>query len=217
MLSQEEIDSHKNDWGMVENLYNQCLGIAEKINDTGLVAESNSHLGTFLNIQGKYEDAIRYFRIAILRFQQLHDMDGLAEGYNSLGLCHAQLGKWTQAGDYYELSLDYCKKSKNKKLSGNTYIRRAELAIQTFDYKIAKFYCNQAIQVFVEILDREGLADTYQLLGCISKAMNQNAESLVYFDKALEIYREIGDNIKEAETLAEIAKLEQGDKEITKI
>jgi tetratricopeptide (TPR) repeat protein len=195
------------DWNKVEDFFNKCLDIAEQSNHIKLLAKVNNNLGASYTVRGRYEDAISYYTEALLQFEQLGDASGVAEVYVNMGACHAHRGDWIKAGDCYENSIQHSKEADNIYLTALAYTQRAELCIQMSDYAVAKFYCDQAINIFLKIGHQAGLVDAYKLLGSINRKLKQFDMAKVYLDKALAICRIISNKINEAEILAEHARL----------
>lgn len=203
------------DWPKVEKFLNQCLEIAEQANNIKLLAKVNNNLGASFTVRGRYEDALSCYSEALPRFEQLEDDSGVAEVYINLGICHAHRGNWIKAGDCYDKSIQHSKEADNIYLTALTYTQRAELCIQMSDYSVAKFYCDQALNIFLKIGHQAGLADAYKLLGSINRHLEQYDMAEVYLNKALDICRDINNKINEAEALTEHARLarSRGDEE----
>ena len=206
---------YSGDWPTAEGYFSQCKQIAEQLNHTKLLAKVNNNLGASHNVRGQYEAAILCFEAALPKFEQMGDMNGVAEVYHNIGLCYARQNNWSKAGECYERSTHYSKRAHNVYLTAITFMHRAELCIQICDFNVAQHYCSQALDIFIKIGNKEGLADGYKLLASIHRRFGQFEVAKIYLGKALGICLEIKNRLNEAEALAEYARVarDQGDEE----
>jgi len=206
---------YSGDWPVAEGYFSKCKEIAEQLNHTRLLAKVNNNLGASHNVRGQYEAAVSCFEAALPRFEQMGDWNGVAEVYHNIGLCHARQNNWLKAGECYERSTHFSKRAQNVYLTATTFMHRAELCIQICDFNVAQHYCSQALDIFIKIGNKEGLADGYKLLASIHRRFGQFEVAKIYLGKALGICLEIKNRLNEAETLAEYARVarDQGDEE----
>ncbi len=203
------------DWPVAEGYFSQSREIAEQLDHTRLLAKVNNNLGASHNVRGQYEAAISCFEAALPKFEQMGDFNGVAEVYHNIGLCYARQNNWLKAGECYERSTHFSKRAHNVYLTATTFMHRAELCIEICDFSVARHYCSQALDIFIKIGNKEGLADGYKLLASVHRRFGQFEVAKIYLGKALGICLEIKNRLNEAETLAEYARVarDQGDEE----
>ena len=197
------------DWAHVNEWFGKCLALAEQINDTRLLAKVNNNLGACHNIQGKHKDSMARLRKALSHFQELEDDTGISEVYNNMGLCFARQGKWRHAGTCYEKSVQNAKIADNVHQMAVTYIQRAELCITMSNLKAAKDYSDRAIDCFLKVSSKMGLAEGYKLLGSIHREMHNFDVAETFLQKSLDLCKDLGNKLNEAETHVELAKLDR--------
>ncbi len=77
------------------------------------------------------------------------------------------------------------------------------------DVGLATEAYNQALQLYREVGDRLGEANTLRAIGDVLQFLNQSREALQRYDAALALYRDVGDRLGEAYTLQAIGDVLQ--------
>ncbi len=105
-----------------------------------------------------------------------------------LASLYATQKSYTRAIEQFENSLKTAKDPSFIRLLGYLYLQRAELG----DLIKAWKYYNKALNLSLQVNDREGQAIAHHQMAFIHKKRAENDEAIQRAQKALELYREIG-------------------------
>jgi len=94
---------------LVQRAAKQALALAQEYNDLRGQAEAHFAFGNFANLEGKYRDAIRSFKLAYQYFSQIEKLEAMGRCRNNLGVASYLLGDWPQAIYHWEHFASICK------------------------------------------------------------------------------------------------------------
>lgn len=77
------------------------LGLAEDESDTDMLARATQNLAAIANLEGRTEEAIADFQLAIPLYERLDRLRGLAQIQHNLGICYRDAGREEDAVDAY--------------------------------------------------------------------------------------------------------------------
>jgi tetratricopeptide (TPR) repeat protein len=187
----------RGDWPHAVSLLERCLDVADQISARPILGKAYNTLGLAHIIQEKYSQALSYLREALNQFEHIEDNRGIAEVLNNLGLCYGRQRMPLKAGDYYERAIRHANKAGDAFMTAICYMQRAELCNQISDYRVARFYCNHALELFQTMggLHKTGSnASPYRNTGV-------HLTSKDYLKKAIAICGEIENQVFDTEAL----------------
>ena len=179
----------------------KALDLANTAADLLLFARAANNLGAIANLQGRYDDALSYYRLSIPAYQRVGNRRGIAETHHNIAVTHRDLGQLDQADDQERMASDFAAKQVAPRVLVMSRIGRAEVAMRRGDLTFAEMAAKQAIVEAIALDDPINEADATRLLGTALSGQSRCAEALEAFERALKIGRERNHALTEAETL----------------
>src|SRR5688572_25142794 len=187
--------------------FETTLELARYDRDEALLARAMNNLGIVANIEGRWDDAIALYTLAVTMHQRNGDRRGLAECYHNVAITHRDRGALGEADELERHSAEYAREAEQERLLALARLGRAEIALRRRDYALAATTARRLGAVFERLGDRIRAADAVRLEGVASTRLGHHAYARVLLDRALAISREIGALLNVAETLRARAEL----------
>lgn len=153
-------------------------------------------MGTLFFQQGKLEEALMYFKKALMYFQEF-DCNKTANTYLKIAETYSELDDYDHAAEYFSKSKKIYKKSKDLIGQGYALTGLGIINEKKEDYDEARKYYNKALNRFRKANDPEGegilislIASTYQFQGAWEDA-------LMEYEKSSQIFKNKGDKQRE--------------------
>lgn len=175
------------------------LELAEKINEAKLTAQLNSNLGALKSTSGDFESALVHFNKSATMFEKIGNHRGLAEVYHNLGMTYADMCKWPEASSYFAKSFELAKGLGDVRLQAMVKLNRVELYMAINDNYAGLAMNNQALQIFLQLQDHLGEAETYKFMGTIYTRMKKFDFAGTYFDQCIYLADKYKSPLLEAE------------------
>jgi tetratricopeptide (TPR) repeat protein len=179
----------------------RALELATRDDDLLMMAQATNNLGAIANLQGRHEDALWQYRLALPMLQRLGQPRLLAEGYHNMAITFRDVGELTEADEHERRAIDYAKDAGAARVAAMGRTGRAEIALRRGDAEFAETTARLAIEELGTLGDPLNEADAHRVVGTACAAQHRNADALAAFARALEIAREHGHALNEAETL----------------
>jgi tetratricopeptide (TPR) repeat protein len=179
----------------------QALDLATHDDDLLMMAQATNNLGTIANLQGRHEDALWQYRLALPMLQRLGQPQLLAQGYHNMAITFRDVGELTEADEHERRAIDYAQDADAPRFAAMGRTGRAEIALRRGDAPFAETTAKLAIEEFARLNDLLNEGDAWRLSGAACAAQQRYDEALVSFARALQIAREHGHALVEAETL----------------
>ncbi len=128
-LNRGSINVELNQFEEARKYYNDALLLNQLIGIEEYNAVLYNNLGIIYKEEGEYDKAHELYMKALEIRTLLKDTSGMAQVYNNLGNLEMTFNNYTKAIEYLNLSLDYSKKSGNKK----SEILSIDILSQTFE------------------------------------------------------------------------------------
>ena len=206
-------------------LYN--LSLSEKFADGNddIIAEVYSERSLVYRRQGKYDDALKNAKKALILNAKAHDELNAAILYGRLSSIYTLTGRYKESIAYSDTALAMSFKSHNKRLRATTYVEYAMVYNKLHDYEKAIFYAVKGgnLADTIGVVDAisgayKALINTYELKDDLKMAMfyqkryNKMQDSLSTFNKAknAELIQEYFTLDKR---LSDLAAIEQADRQ----
>ncbi len=189
-----------------EERFAEILELSRERGEDEMGGRATNNLGAIASLRGDHVRALSLFRLSIPAYQRVGFGAGLAQTYHNLGIVHRDLGFWHVADRHYLEAQKRARRLGDRRLAAMARIGRAEVAYRRGDHHFAAIEARHALEAFVEIGDDLGRADALRLLGNIATARDLE-EAARNFDEALNLAREHGNLLLEAEVLEERAAM----------
>ncbi|MEZ4462182.1 MAG: tetratricopeptide repeat protein [bacterium] len=170
-------------------------------------------LGHLLVIQGRYSEALEWYKNAHEWARKNHDLPGNAKALIGLSKVHVVTGDLRSEERVSEQLVRMLPSLPPGEISGKVHLHLAEVARRRGSLNKRRDYLIRARQEFEQARDREGLSDTLLALGnaLMDPAMNapdRLNEAGRMFRQALELKKALGDRIGVAEAYRNLGQLE---------
>ena len=182
------------------------LELAEKAQFDKGKTELFRTIGNIYFYLNEYQNAVENYEKALEICKKLDDIDGVALNYFNISLVY----RTQKTKIYYSLEILQKALSLWKQI-GNTFnMQRAYNAIillykSVEEFQLAEIYANEALDLAIKMGNLNDQAIMYEQLCDIYFYMGKKSEVEIYFQKVLEIYEELDDQLHIARTLASIA------------
>jgi putative nucleotidyltransferase with HDIG domain len=167
------------------------------------------NLGVLANIQGDVDGAIAHYGRSLEAFTLAGDQRGCAIAYHNLGMANADHERWDDAERYYRESLTIADTQGDAYLRGLNLLNRTEVLLARQRYQPARESVEEALRVFDQLGARDKKAGAYTYLGMLFRETGNSALAEARLRTAMELAREAGSVLNEAEATREMALLHQ--------
>lgn len=179
----------------------RALELATRDDDLLMMAQASNNLGAIANLQGRHEDALWQYRLALPMLQRLGQPTLLAQGYHNLAITFRDVGDLTEADEHERRAIDYANDGGAPRVAAMGRTGRAEIALRRGDPQLAETTARLCIEEFVKLGDLLNEGDAWRLAGAACAAQQRHDDALVDFSRALQIARQHGYALNEAEAL----------------
>ena len=195
------------DYAAAATAYGEAREHAEAAGSRKLAADAGNNLAVLATIRGDLDEAVRQYEACLAIFQELGDEMGQARTQHNLGMTHSDRHDWASAMDCFEKGFKQAQAQGQIDVMANIHLGTAEVLLELGGTTMALCYCSRALDIYRQVGDRMGEADTYRLLG---KGFARNrewgkAESMLRH--SLEINELCENPLGAAEALREIGRM----------
>lgn len=187
--------------------FEATLELARYDRDEALLARAMNNLGIVANIEGRWDDAIALYTLALTMHQRNGERRGLAECSHNMAITYRDRGELAEADDLERRSAEYARESEQERLLALARLGRAEIALRRRDFALAATAAHRLSLEFERLDDRIRAADAIRLEGVANTGLRHFDRARALLDQALDISREIGALLNVAETLRARAEL----------
>ena len=179
----------------------RALELSTRDDDLLMMAQATNNLGAIANLQGRHEDALWQYRLALPMLQRLGQPRLLAEGYHNMAITFRDVGKLTEADEHERRAIDYAHDAAAPRVAAMGRTGRAEIALRRGDAPLAETTARLAIEELEPLDDPLNEADAHRVVGAACAGQQRHEDALAAFGRALAIARAHGHALNEAETL----------------
>jgi len=173
-------------------IFNQALGIVEKMGNKFGVAGTLTNLGSCYNDQGNYIKAIEVYSRALSIHEEIKNAGGLNICLNAIGWLYLKQGNGAQAKLYFERALKIAETSKDEGSMADSYNNLANVSQHQQDYKKAKEYLDKAYDLFLAEGNRIGVTTILGNIGMNYVKTGDFVNARIYYKQALATYEKMG-------------------------
>lgn len=198
-------------------IFEEGVSVATQMEQTrriiSMIANFHNNLGNVFAGIGDNKNAIRSYRNSLRSMEQIDNKAGVGNALHNLAVLYAQQLDYSHAMEYYR------KARKNHLMAGNKlgFANGAQglgSLFQKLNKKTndpiyldsAQMYLDSAVVYFVDLDQKLGLANTYNILSIIASRKNDNNKSIEYNELALNLYLEINDATGAASTFSNLSE-----------
>jgi len=197
MLKLGQVHELVGEWKEAEDFYRQAEALAGQQHDSPSRAQTQQALGWLLRKQGKYADGEAWLVQARDSYTQLGDNSGVSHVLADIGEIHRLQGKYTEAHEYYEESLNLAaniaEPRKRKKARAHALKGAGTVATWQGDYATARELNTESLALRRELGDTPGVATLLNNLGIIARFQRDLAAARQMNEESLTLFREMGD------------------------
>ena len=190
----------------------ECVRLAERVGEPGLVAASLQRLAVTLERE-RPEQALEVFQRALALYRDAGDFAGQASCHNSLGIVHTARGDWAQAELELSTAIALGRTAGTPDVWGLYTLNLGVVFLKVGDHDQARDLFGEALALFAAV--RHGERQLYALynLAHLEHERGDLQAAAELFDVALSLARQVGDSDVEigATAGAGLARLERGD------
>jgi tetratricopeptide (TPR) repeat protein len=193
-----------------------ALDMATQDDDPLLLAQATNNLGAIANLQGRHEDALWHYRLAIPTLQRIGQRQRLANVYHNIGITCRDTGDLEQADEHERRAIEYATESDGARLAAMGRTGRAEIALLRGDAPLAESTARLAAEDLRQLGDLLNEADAHRVVGAACGAQQRYDDALAALDHALSIARAHGHALIEAESLRDRAdvRVRRGERDL---
>lgn len=183
----------------------KAVNIQEKSNDKAGEAYTLNSIGNFYFRLKIYDKAQEYYKQALELRSKLNDKNDIAASQFNIATVHRDLGNYREALKYYNNALELRQQTNNKEAQalifnaiGGTYKNQKNYSKAIENYQ-------KALDINLAIASPKAIASSYERLGMVfrdtslvSKSQTIFSQASLFYSKAIEVYREIGDSLNAA-------------------
>jgi len=172
-------------------------------------ADAKLELGSKLDDQGKYAEALQNYLDALSVYEKLDEENAIAKTYNLIGIIYARQGNNKLALDYFlkDVSIrnkilennpndSICQNDRRKTLNNIGIILE-----QQTEYRKAITYYSEALQIAEKYENKKSTALYCNNIGSAYRNLGDYNNSYYYFEKGIKIARQNGNKDTEARLL----------------
>ena len=199
------ISYYKGEFNEVIRFYDSSLMEYKVVNDSFGQSKVLNNMGIIYQHIGDYKKSID-FHLKSLEFKKsLGDSVGIANSYNNIGSLYYDLRNYEKSSEYFKLALDMSENLGNIS-SVQGILNNLGLINQDIgNIEKSNEYFQRSIEIGEQTGDLKVVATSYHNYGKSLFLTKKYTESLASYNKALDIYNQLG--IKNSQTLNNIGQL----------
>ncbi len=175
--------------GALEYLFNS-LRLFQQVKDSIGSATTLNNIGIVYFYQKNFKKSLEYYLASLELEVQREDEYGISISYINIGEVYKNLGEYDKALDYFLKALVLAKKTEDKDIEGDSVgILYSEIgSIYCFlgDYGLSKSYLLRALKIFVNLENKQRLAECQFYLAELSVKTNAIDQAKAYLYQALD-------------------------------
>ncbi|MFN0016318.1 MAG: adenylate/guanylate cyclase domain-containing protein [Saprospiraceae bacterium] len=188
-----------------ERHLNEAVALAQRLKFPRGEALAWNGLGVVAEVRGNMAHAEKNYRRALVLRQQLGDKQAVANSYNNLGVLYEQTGQPDSAIASHKRNLAIQQELRDTVRIARALFNIASVLQETGDYTDAREKLYEARAVLEAANDRDGMAKVYTQLGHIYLELDRYTDALLWYERALNIRRELNTPARLAEALSDYA------------
>jgi diguanylate cyclase (GGDEF)-like protein/putative nucleotidyltransferase with HDIG domain len=187
-----EIQSRLADWSEAERLADECIRMAETMDDARLLADALVRHGSTLLRLGRLNDAVHRYQRASDIFTGLGDRYKIARCDINIGIGHSMAGDVAAAERAYRRAIDLARDAHAPDLDGLASLNLGVLCARGDRYEEANRAYEDALRLFTMVRNEaHRLASLYNMAG-LARDQGDTERALALYEESAQLARHIG-------------------------
>ena len=170
-------------------------------------ARVEQNLGILANIEGNFDEAVRWYERSLEACREGADEHGCAIAYHNLGMVSADREAWRAAEDYFRQSREIAGRTSDPYLAALCLVNQAEVDVARQRYENALQGAEAALSVFDQLGVRGATAGAYRVMGMAYRETGRPTLAESYLHSSITLAAGSGSALNEAESARELALL----------
>lgn len=180
------ISQFRGDLAAAERWYGEAARMAQRIGDRRLGGMVQQNLGIVADVQGRTDEAVAHFRLALAAFELEEETAALLWVLNNLGLLYTREGAYARAADVLERALALANLTKDVASEAFVEENRAGLFIATGRLEQAESAAARAYGIAEQRHDNTRRAAALRLLAKVGRVRDRrSAHPISLLERAL--------------------------------
>lgn len=206
LLQMGMIDDNLGEFDKSKQKYNQALELFKMVGSKKGIASATIRIGVVELRNGKYDNAIKYFLEALKTSEGVNDKFGVMEANYSISWAYLDQKNFDAALKYLEKAEEINKQLPFSNISLNIYNHFGVLYREKANYEKAEYYLRKGIQLS-DKPEYQGLNITMiNNLATVYAKDGKKQKAILLQEEALKRSREIGNYLRELQTLMGLSK-----------
>lgn len=166
-----------------------------------MLAPAANNLGAIADLQGRTDEAVSYYRLALPLYEQAGRLHGVAQTHHNLGLSYRALRRVEDAIRSHEKTLEIAAGVGYRSMVALSLAARAECELDLGNVEIAFPLADRSIGIARDCEDPVSEGDALRVRGAVRSRQGHVDEALLDFEAAEEIAVRTSNSLLHAETL----------------
>ncbi|MEH2274586.1 MAG: tetratricopeptide repeat protein [Nostoc sp.] len=171
--------------------YQNCLKIAEEIDDIDNIGGSLVNLGLAYFSLENYEEALDYSRLGLEIAREIGNREFEAHALNNLGMIYSDLEEYQLAIDYYHFSLEVKSKLNDPQGAAGSLINIGNTYRQLEKYEQAISYLQRGIEAAHHNHHNQFEANGWFNLALALKSLYHYSDAISAYEEAFNLYQQM--------------------------
>ena len=183
------------EWGIYEEslkLISEASRLFKNIDSDFENVNTLATFGLIYHEMGKLDLAKKHYFKTIKQAEFYNDLESKFIVFHNLGELYFMEKQYDSALYYYNGSLKYEIKTRNKLGIAESKSALASLFVATEKYNMAFSYFKEAENIFIEYESKQGLADLYSEIAYGHQKLNNDSLSILFFNKSIRAFKKLG-------------------------
>lgn len=173
----------------------QAIELAQKTGNKNQEAKALGNLGVKYMYEGKYPEAIDYYRKAQTLYEKTDNKKGIANCLSNTGLVFDWQQDFPKALEYYLKALAIREQLNDKKGMGDSYNNIGLVYKSMLNPDKALEYFEKSLAIRQQLGDKKGVGNCYGNMGIVYHSKKNYTKALEYYRKDLEACLDFDDRI----------------------
>ena len=185
--------------------WRRLLDASSRAGDEEFVARANQNLGIIYTLTDRWEEALASHERAIVAYQRLGYLRGLAQAHNNLAISYREMGFPDEADQAFRQALAFARTDGSEDELGRIEQEWALLTGMRGDAALASVTAERSLRRFRSLGEPAGAGDALRVLGVVALWDGRLEPARTRLEEALRLARELHLRLLEAETVEALA------------
>lgn len=157
-------------------------------------AEVESILGRTAQLQGRADDAERWYQKALAGFEALGDKIGMTSLHYGLGWVAQDRGDFDEALRFYHKALSHAEELDDRETMGSSALALGDVGFLKSDFETAYSWYQRSLETFEALGDPSGRSVVHRKLGMVDEESGRHESARLHYQQALELDERLGNS-----------------------